>query len=903
MMRLGFKGLLREIKNSFGRFFAIFAIVAIGVAFFAGVTASSSDMKFSSDKYYDEYNMSDLRILSNIGFTEEDVEQIRKVDGVEAVSAGHAGDVIVNYQDSEAVAHIMSMPNDQDRNDKEYINQLRIKEGRLPREAGECVVKYESTRGMYAIGDVITFSSGDGSDIAESFHHSEYTVVGIVYSPYYVSYELGSSDIGSGHVSYCIYLRSEEFKEEYYTELFATVSKAKEKDTYSDEYFELVDSVADKIDAVSSGQFEFRREDIRQEFEQMKADKTEEIKQNLYDNVVDAVTRQYQAYYPGYDVSAMVQPYIEPEYEKALNAFDFQAVYDEYDRNMEEMLNNTQEWKWYELTRKSQYSFMDYQSSADRMERIAAVFPMFFIIVAGLVCLTTMTRMVDEQRELIGTYKALGYGKVAIAFRYVAYAFIASFLGGVAGCIAGLKIFPLVIYNSWNIIYQMPEIAYEDHTLLSIIAVSSLIVVTLAATVYSCYNTLAEVPSVLMRPKSPKSGKKIMLERVGFIWKHISFTWKVTLRNLFLYKKRFMMTIVGIAGCGALIMAGFGIKDSIETLIDNQFSGVFHYNCSMLLESSSTVEDMQAVMDSIKNDADFAKVLADYAYTADVSAVGSSEARETEITIVRDLLEYKDFVTFRTRKKHDEVLLSDDGIIISEKLAKDMEVKIGDEIIIEDSDGTPVHAKIGGIMEMYVGHYIFMTENYFEQLFGYVPQQNRLLGMLKDDSEEVQKRIGDNYLSLDSVRSLSFIRANISRFENMIQSLNLVTWVLIISAGLLAFVVLYNLTNVNISERIREIATIKVLGFYDLEVGAYVYRESIILTLIGGVLGLFLGKALHAFIMETIEMDAVMFGNYAAPSSYLLSYGITIVFALIVNVFMYGVLKKVAMVESLKSIE
>ena len=902
MRKAVFKDFIRNIKGSLGRFFAIMAIVAIGVAFFAGVTASSGDMKHSSDSYYDEYNMNDIRILSSIGFTSQDIEAVSKVSGVKAVYKTNTQDVLVDYDGRENVAHISGIPVGKASDDDSYINQLRIKEGRLPQNDKECVVKYEDTRKSMQVGDVISFKSGTEDDINDTFKDTEYTVVGIVYTPCYVSYDLGSSGIGNGHINYCIYVGDDEFKNNYYTECYAVIDGAKDMDTYSDEYKKLIDKYADDIKAISKERLDIRKQTVIDEYTRAKADKKEELLETIKKNVEDSITEQYQAYYPGMDVSSMIAPYVKTAYEKAVAQFDFDAVNAEYDKKMNETLADSDSWEWYVLTRESSYSFRDYESSANRMKAIATVFPLFFIIVAGLVCLTTMTRMVEEERGIIGTYKALGYGKATIALKYVIYAFLASLTGAVIGCAAGLRLFPYIIYESWNIIYQMPAIKYASHTILSVVAVASLILVTLIATLYSCYNELSEVPSALMRPKAPKNGKKILLEHT-FIWKHLSFTKKVTMRNIFLYKKRFFMTVIGIAGCGALITAGFGIKDSVQSIIDNQYGQIIHYDNILVFNKNADSDAKNNLSDKISSDEYYKSSLMDYAYTAEVKIPGSADDYSTEITVVNDTSAYMDYVTFRTRRSKKTIELDDSGVIISEKLAKDLNVKEGDNVLIHDEDNKQAMVKVSGVMEMYINNYIFMTSEYYSQVFGYTPDNNRILGILTSDGDDIQSVIGDRYLTDNNVKSLTFVKANITRFENMIQSLDLVTWVLIISAGMLAFVVLYNLTNVNISERIREIATIKVLGFYDREVGEYVYRENIILTLIGGVFGLLLGMALHAYIMTTIELDGVMFGTKINISSFLISYGITILFSLLINIFMYPSLKKIPMVESLKSVE
>lgn len=895
------KDLFREIKRTFGRFIAIFAIVAIGVAFFAGVTASSNDMKNSTDHYYDDYNMSDLRLLSSIGFNEDDIKAIRAVDGVKGVYPAYSQDAVIRKDSIETAVHIMSVPDNTDRNNEDYINQLRIKEGRLPEKSGECVVRYEDTKDNFSIGDTIKLSSGTQDDINDSLKDSEYTVVGTVYTPYYVSYDLGTTNVGSGRINYLMYITEDEFMSDYFNEVFATVDGAKELDTYGTEYKDLVKETADRIDNISQSRINVRKDDIQDIYDDALNEAKEAAKAAIYDHVVESLTEQYSNYFVGMDVSAIIEPYIQPAYEKALADYDFSSIETQAKEDFESKYGDSDEWKWYELTRQEQYSFKDYESSADRMKAIATVFPIFFIVVSALVCLTTMTRMVAEDRGLIGTYKALGYSKKVIAFKYIAYALIASVTGGIAGCIIGLKLFPLVIYDSWNIIYQLPSIVYDSHILLSIIAITSMVLVTVIAALFSCYSELEEVPSELMRPKAPKSGKKILLEHITFIWKHMSFTMKVTMRNLFLYKKRFLMTVVGIAGCTALMTAGFGIKNSIECLINNQYGELIHYDSVATFTDGITLEDMDTLESDMSADGHIADYILNCGYSDDVK---SSEDTETaEYVIVDDKNAFKDYVTLRTRRKHNDVALGDSGVVITEKLSKDLGVKKGDKITVTSSAGKQSEAVVSGITEMYVNHYVYISTEYYNELFGNVPDNNRVLIKINGDVSETESYMGDEYLTRDYIRGVSFLNANVTRFENMIQSLDLVTWVLIISAGLLAFVVLYNLTNVNISERRREIATIKVLGFFDPEVGMYVYRENIFLTLIGGVFGLFLGRLLHIYIMLTVEMDAVMFGYAIKPTTYIYSYLITLIFSVVVNLAMYGKLKKLPMVESLKSVE
>jgi putative ABC transport system permease protein len=909
-----FVDILREIKHSFGRFFAIFAIVLIGVAFFVGVTASSSDMKHSSDHYYDTYNMMDLRMVSTVGFTKDDIQTMRNVDGVAGLFATHTVDAVSSKDGVQRAIRVMTVPDANLATDNaDYINQLRIKEGRLPNNPGECVVKYENTLATPVnIGDTITLSSGNDTDILDTLNIDRFEVVGIVYTPYYLSYDMGQTNVGSGKITNCIMIRDGEFKSSYYTEVFATVSKAKELDTYSDAYWQRIDEVSSRMKTALSHSYEDRLKDSLAAIQTAKQDKITEIKNQIHENVRSQLYSQYQAYYPGMDVTSMVEPLVDNVYQNTLKSYDFSSVDDYFKAQEDDCRKVLSGAKSYVLDRDAQYSFRDYKSSADRMKAIATVFPLFFIFVSALVCLTTMTRMVDEQRELIGTYKALGYGKGVIALKYILYAFIASILGGILGCIVGLKLFPTVIYNTWNILYEMPPITYANHTILSIIAIASMVLVTCVASFYASYNELVEVPSQLMRPKSPKKGKKILLEHIPVIWKHFSFSRKVTFRNIFRYKKRFVMTIIGIAGCTALLMAGFGIKDSISGLIKRQYSEIFKYDACITMADDVTGENRDAIISSVTENSAFNEVQTLYKFMTaaknkDATTQGhgneSEDQKDITVNVVSDTNRLKDFVTFRSRINKIPYELNNDGVMISEKLANDLDVKQGDTITIEDANGNTAEVKVAHVIEMYVNHYIFMTKEYYQTIFGQEPQDNCIFAKLNETSDVLENELGNTYLNMKGISSIQFFTSNIDRFTTMIKSLNIITYVLIISAGLLAFVVLYNLSNVNVSERIREIATIKVLGFYDKEVAMYVYRENIIITIIGALVGLILGVILHAFIMKTVEMDYIMFGNEINASSYILSFALTFVFSAIVNGVMYIKLRKIPMVESLKSIE
>lgn len=904
MARMILKNVFRQIKKSFGRFFSIFAIVAIGVAFFAGVSASPSDMRNSSDCYYDDYNFMDLRLISNVGFTDDDIKALRGLDGIKGVHATYAVDAVTNIDGIQSTVRINGIPDtNRDKDNDDYINQLRIKEGSLPQGDGECVVQYvDGYEDSIKIGDVLTFEAGSDSDITETLAVTEYKVVGIVYTPNYLTFDIGTTDIGSGNINFAVMINNGNFASEYFTEVYATVEGVKELDTYSDEYFDRVEEVADRVKVLSENRFAIRVDELKKDIDRQKNEAIEEVYENVRKQVEESLTAQYKKYYPGRDVSKFVEPLIEPAYKKQIEKLDIASVEEAYDKAKTELDEKAKDWEWYVLDRNLHYSFRDYKSSAERMEAIAVVFPLFFVIVAALVCLTTMTRMVDEQRELIGTYKALGYTKKSIAMLYVLYSLIASLAGSAVGCMFGLKFFPRIIYDCWNIMYYMPDITYANHTGLSIVAVGSMTLAIVAATVFACYNELVEVPSLLMRPKAPKKGKKILLERFKFIWKHMSFSSKVSARNLFRYKKRFFMTVIGVAGGCALMVAGFGIKDSITSLIEKQFSVVIKYDLSIRYDNA-------AIEQKVKEDKRISDSMAVYTYTGDIAVTQNVTDKDKELiedvtlNVISDGEAYKTFATLKERTNEKEFTLEDTGVYITEKAANDLKLKKGDKLYIENSDGKMAQVQIAEVVEMYVGHYITMSEAYYESVFNEEVTNNCILAVLFDSDERVENEMGSEYLNESGVNGMTFYSSSIDKFNKMIEALNLVTYVLIISAAALTFVVVYNLTNVNISERIREIATIKVLGFYNSETAAYVYRENILISLIGAVAGLGLGVLLHRYIMKTCELDNMMFGNHMDLSSYMIALALTMLFSVLVNVFMYGKLKKIPMVESLKSVE
>ena len=560
--------------------------------------------------------------------------------------------------------------------------------------------------------------------------------------------------------------------------------------------------------------------------------------------------------------------------------------------------------KWLLGDRSDNTSFSSYGDNADKIAAIATVFPVFFFLVAALVALTTMTRMVEEERGQVGTMKALGYTRGQIAAKYILYALTASLAGSGVGMLIGMQLFPRIILSAYNIMYDLPDLLTPFNWGFGLLATGAAVACTLLATLNACWAELREQPASLMLPKAPKAGKRILLEHIGPVWRRLRFTHKVTARNLFLYKKRFFMTVVGIAGCTALLVTGFGLQDSISDIVEKQFDELAHYQMLVSLQDESALDgrDLAAILN------DETKVTGHLAVSQQDATVVPEEGGEEDnlyIVVPSDTEAMTEYFTFRQRTTGETVPFEEGSVVISEKLAERHDLSVGDAITVENADGDEASFTITGVCENYIYHYLYMSEDVYRDAFGEEPETNLLYCRLAEgvDTPEAEDELATALLKCRDIAGAQFTHEITASFRQSLDSINYIVVVLIIAAGALAFVVLYNLTNINITERSKELATIKVLGFYDGEVGAYIYRETSVLTLIGTVCGLVFGIALHTFVIRTAEVDMVMFGRSIYPMSFVWSALLTIAFSLLVNLVMYRKLKNISMVESMKAPE
>ena len=562
-------------------------------------------------------------------------------------------------------------------------------------------------------------------------------------------------------------------------------------------------------------------------------------------------------------------------------------------------LDDVEECEWYVLGRFTNAGIVGYSQDSGRVSNLANVFPVIFFLVAALACLTTMTRMVEEQRTQIGALKALGFSRLSISKKYIGYAFSASLVGGILGLALGCTLIPLVIANAFNIMYAIPTLEFKPQLGLYFGAVLAAVACTTGAALWACLSTLMAAPADLMRPRAPKAGKRVFLEHIRPLWKRLTFTWKVTMRNLFRYQRRFWMTVIGIGGCTALIVAGFGLHESIFSILNEQFDHVFRYDALLGLDAG------QEELDAVERYLTDSPWVEDYLQGSDILVEASTRgpAQSAYLRTVADQERFAQFIRLSHRLDGTPAVLTADGVVVTEKLAELLEVSPGDTITLE-ADGKRVEARVADIAENYAYHYIYVSEEYYRALFGKDARRNVMLLRYSEGAGEAESdAVSADLMAMDGVDSYSYIATLRDNFTDSMEAIDYAVVIIITAAAALAFVVLYNLTNINITERVRELATLKVLGFFDREVTAYVYRENLFLTLFGIVLGLVMGRFLHAWMVLTVEVEMVMFGRTAPPYAYWLAAGLTVVFSIAVNVAAHYKLKKVDMVESLKTVE
>ncbi len=984
------KTTIREIKASFGRYLAILAIVMLGVGLFAGLKITKPAMITTENAYLREQNFFDFRLLSTIGFTDDDVEKLSQMDDAADVEGTISLDALCMIKEgNEAVYKIHAVP--------DKINKVVLTAGRMPQAADECVL--DSTQYTEeVIGSAFTVTDSNDEDTLDMFRNRTYTIVGLVQSPYYMNFERGTTSIGEGRIAAYAYVPKESFDSEYLTEVFLTL---KEKyDVYTDEYEDYIDAVQDRVEEKTKevvtqryqsliDEAQEKIDDAQTELDDKSAEAEEEL-DKAWQDILDGeeeITEHEQEIEDGKEqiaetrgtlreqkseldkqeaqlnemeaaMTAMVSAgqfaeggmqaqmgmqqiaegkeqiqagreqiaaaevelaakeaeLLEGEDELEQAKTDLAEGREEYEDakaefeeeiadaqkkidDAREELADIEEPDDYVLTRETNIGYACFDNDANIVEAVSNVFPVFFFLVAALICMTTMNRMVEEQRTQIGVLKALGYSNAAIMAKFMFYAGSAATIGALTGLAGGTWLFPKTIWEGYRIMYTMGELTYLFNGWLALLSVLAAILCSVGAAFFSCRYELYSVPANLIRPKAPKNGKRIFLEKITFIWKRLKFLHKVSVRNLVRYKKRFFMMILGISGCTALLVAGFGIRDSVANVADQQYDEVQIYDIGVTFDTPLTESDMEMMTEQT------AGVLAQTAYryeeSADIDFKGKTKS--VYMVIPENVEEITDFINLHTKQGEAIPYPTVGEAVITAKVAENMGIRAGDEILLRDNDMNVIRVRISALCENFVYNYIYLNKETYREQIGAEPEYKSAYAIVTEDTDlhaaaAFVSDIGD-------VLSVSVTQDMRDRISTMMQSMDYIVALIILCAGCLAFIVLYNLTNINITERIREIATIKVLGFYARETADYVFRENLMLTGLGAVVGLLLGKLLHWFIMYNINIDMISFKTYISPLSYGLSLLLTYVFAVFVNGIMFFKLEKINMAESLKSIE
>ena len=1000
------KTTLREIRQSLGRYFAIMAIVALGVGLFSGLKVTRDVMVSSAQLYFDQTSFYDVELISTVGFETDAARQLSRREGVlDAQGSVSTDALLVDESGNENALQVMQLLDEQ--------NQPVLVSGRLPQSAQECVVDALAF-GEDSIGATLTLSDNNDDDTDEMFAQKTFRIVGRGNSPVYANYERGTTSLGNGTIDgFMLVLRDafdcdydteiyvklntfgaqiytdgydnqideaeewlEDFAQEQADERYSRLKSEAERDlfegreqltaqTQSGE-LELIaskdqlDSAKVEIDSgyaqLESGRTELQsgKAQLESQRQSLQSQKTELLlqKQQVLSGLNEVAAAKAQtagtAYYSQSvaqeqqlqaslsqiesglaEIESGLAQIEQQSQELALQEQQLQASQTEleaaqreyrdglaqYEQGMQELSQSTsdaqdelddaqdeiddlEEPDVYVLTRDENIGYASFDNDSSIVDAIANVFPIFFFLVAALVCMTTMNRMVEEQRTQIGVLKALGYSEGTIMGKYLFYSGSAAGIGCLIGFFGGSLLFPFVIWRTYAIMYTMGDIVFVFDYSLGLISLLASMLCSMGSTYFTCRYELLSVPAELMRPKAPKSGKRILLERIPILWNRFSFLVKVSIRNVLRYKKRFFMMVVGIGGCTALLVTGFGVKDSIANIAGQQFTSVQTYGMSVLLKEGYTTGEWDEVEEYLQDESLGYTRAGESAMDAQLPDGGT---KSLTVIVPEDASRFEDYWDLHTEDGESIPFPEEGQAVVNAEFARRNGYELGDTISLSDEDGNELSLGIVGLSENYIYNYLYLSADSWESQNREAPDYRSIY--LKTDGVADEHVLLARLMNFDAVSSVTVNADTLDRFDNMMSSMNYIVLVIIVCAGALAFIVLYNLTNINITERIREIATIKVLGFYPMEVASYVFRENFFLTAIGGGVGLLLGKLLHWFVMEQINIDMVCFQAVVQPVSYLYSFALTFLFACIVNAAMFGKLDDINMAESLKSIE
>lgn len=896
------------------RFLSILFIVALGSGFMAGLAATSPDMYDTADKYMDENNWFDLDIKSTLGFTADDVAAVASDADVKEAIGTNVFDIVLACGDTEYTCRVFATLCDAEN----PMNGVVLKEGRMPENDGECLAQITMGRyfdGDIKIGDVLTLSGDNKNyDILDGcIKKNSLTVVGFVESPMCISITAEPSTVGTGRIALDIYTAADFFKTDYFTDIFVTLKGAAELDAFGDEYEDLINGRLSSIEALGDERMKIRRDSIKETaresmaFLQKAAMLAAQIKsagtmpdtaaiKQIYENAAAAVLTA-----SGEPALASLLPQTEKAVAEGISdAGGLEALASAIAADIkaaDNMTGEVSEVSWILRTRYDNTGFSAYDSNVGKVSALSKIFPAFFFMVALLVALTTMTRLVEENRAQIGTLKALGFTNGQILREYMFYSLLSSVLGCALGFAVGFRLFPRAISSAYSMMFILPETQTPFRADIALWVAPVTVGSILLASFLACHAEYKASPAALMQPKAPAAGKRIFLEHLPFIWKKLSFTHKVTCRNLFRYKKRFFMTVIGVAGCSALLLTGFGLRDSVSDIVDKQFGEIYKYELTLMTGGEEAMQSDDALA-ALLSDKSLVSDKMDF-FEENAKAGEAVKTESIKICVPSEPSRTENFIALRNRKSGEAIAFPENGTVLTEKLCEKLGISVGDTVTLENADGKKGTVTVAGITENYISSYAYMNAATYESAFGTSPEFSHVMCRLAGNADA-----NDATGRFMNCESVVFANSSVSlknSFSDSIKSINGVILTLILAAGLLCMVTLYNLTNVNICERRKELATIRVLGFHKREVENYIFRETNILSFIGAAAGLLVGVWLHSFVVRTVEVDQVMFGRSIYPMSYIYALAISVAFTLLVNIVMRGKIRSIDMVEAMKA--
>lgn len=873
----------KDIRKSFGsskgRFLSIMLLMMLGAFAFVGLKVTGPDMQATASQYLKKHNTMDLSVIASYGFSDDDKEELDSIKNAD-VEYGYLTDVTVKNTDDAIRVFSKSTS----------ISTYELVSGRLPKSSDEIALA-STMKDDYKVGDTISFTQSDEDGILKN---TTYKVVGFVNSSEILSTtSLGSSTAGDGSLSNYAVVTESAFDTDTYTIARIRYDDLKTLNPFSESYKQKVADKQDELDDLLS-------DNAEQRLASLKSDAQAEVDANQ--EKVDSAKAQLAA-----QESALASLSAEQQAAAQSSIDQAQAEITESESEIQEAqakIDAMTEPTYTSYTRSTLpggEGYQTYESSTSSISSIGNIFPVVLYVVAALVTFTTMTRFVDEERTNSGILKALGYSNSDVIKKFVIYGFVASMIGTVLGIVAGHYLLSRIIaqiVTSDTTLGETHLYFYWNYTAIALVL--ALISAVLPAFLIA-KNELSEKPAQLLLPKPPVKGSKIFLERIGVIWRRLSFTHKVTARNIFRYKQRMLMTIFGVAGSVALLFAGLGIRSSLGNVIENQFTNLMPYDMIVVKNDDNSSSENQEVKDFM--DSNKVSQYQSIYFTTLSETISGLTDKQTISIMVSSGDDFGDFIHLKDASSGDSLTLSDDGIIISEKLASLYHVEAGDSFTLKDSDGKKHTVKVAAVAEMNVGHYLFMSQKVYQKIFGETPNDNAYLVTLKNDSSSNIEKLSTKLLAMSGVSAVSQNSSLVKTVKSVVASLNGAMTILIVVSILLAVVILYNLTNINVAERIRELSTIKVLGFYDKEVTMYIYRETISLSLIGIIVGLIGGKYLHQVIMGMIGSDSIMFGTTVGWDIYAIPIAVIVIILLALGWLVNHILKTVDMLEALKSVD